>query len=381
MREYLLIPGPTPLPQDVIQAMNKNMISHRSEEYGKLLEYILSHIKKILGTKKDVIIFPSSGTGGLEASIVNLFSPGDKVLSLSCGHFGDRFLEIAKRFGLSIEKIDTKWGKTPDPHKLYETIKKAGDIKGVLVTHNETSTGVTVNLEEIGNVLKEFPDVLYIVDGVSSVGAIPIEQDKNGIDVVITASQKALMTPPGISLVSLSEKALERTKEARLPRYYFDFQLALTYQNKDIPQNPYTPPISLIYGLHKALMLIEEEGLSNRFRRHRIMRDMVRRGLSSLGLELVADDKDASFTVTASFVPYGEDEKIIKILKEKYSITISGGQGMFKGRLIRIGHMGATTYSDILYFLSSIEKILEGKEGIALYPAQKVLREMEESDV
>ncbi len=381
MREYLLIPGPTPLPQDVIQAMNRDMISHRSEEYGEIFGEILTSVKEIFGTEKDIIFFPSSGTGGLEASIVNLFSPGDKVLSLSCGHFGDRFLEIAKRFGLNIEKIDTEWGKTPDPHKLYEAIKKGGNIRGVLVTHNETSTGITVDLKEIGDVLKEFPDVLYIVDGVSSVGAIPIEQDKNGIDVVITASQKALMTPPGISLVSLSEKALERTREAKLPRYYFDFELALTYQNKEIPQNPYTPPVSLVYGLYKAIMLIKEEGLSNRFKRHRIMRDMVRKGLSSLGLELVTNDKNASFTVTASFVPSGEDKKIIKTLKEKYNITISGGQGIFKGRVIRIGHMGATTYSDILYFLSSMESLMKKEEGSALYPAQKVLREMEDSDV
>ncbi len=381
MREYLLIPGPTPLPQEVIQAMNREMISHRSKEYGELFEYILSHMKKVLGTKNDVILFPSSGTGGLEASIVNLFSPGDKVLSLSCGHFGDRFFEIAKRFGLEVEKIDVPWGKTPDPNKLHAKIKKIGNIRGVLVTHNETSTGVTVDLGEIGEVLKEFPEALYIVDGVSSVGAIPVEQDKNNIDVVVTASQKALMTPPGISFVSLSNRALERTKDATLPRYYFDFQLALAYQNKEIPQNPYTPPVSLIYGLHKALELIEEEGLSNRFRRHRIMRDMVRRGFSSLGLELVANDRYASYTVTASFVPEGKNRDIIETLKKRYNITISGGQGIFKDRVIRIGHMGATTYSDLLYLLSSMERIIGGKEGLALSSAQKVLEEMEENNV
>ncbi len=373
MRDYLLIPGPTPLPQSVIQAMGRDMISHRGEEYGRLFGFILSHIKALFGTNEEVILFPASGTGGLEASIANLFSTSDKVLSLTCGHFGNRFAEIAKAYQLQVEKLDTPWGTSPDPQKLYEILKKDRSIKGVLVTHNETSTGVMVDLSQIGEVLKEFPQVLYIVDAVSSLGAAPIDQDKNGIDVVITASQKALMTPPGISLVSVSKKALERTKEAKLPRYYFDFNLALSYQRKEMPQNPYTPPVSLIYALCEAIKLIEKEGIDNRFRRHKVMRDMVRAGIRKLGFELVAKDDVASPTVTAFFVPEGEDKRFIKTFKEKYRITISGGQGIFKGRVIRIGHMGATTYSDLFYLISAFEEMSKGRPGVALSASQEVL--------
>ncbi len=379
MREYLLIPGPTPLPKRVIQAMAKDMISHRGEEYGKIFGSILSRMKKVLGTTSKILLFPSSGTGGLEASLVNLFSPQEKLLSLSCGHFGDRFIEIAKRYSLLIDRLDTPWGRAPDPDMLYDKLKKDRDIKAILVTHNETSTGVMADLEKIGEVMKDFPDVLFIVDGVSSVGAIPVRQDKNGIDVVVTASQKALMTPPGLSLVSVSDRALDRTKSSTLPGYYFDFNLALSYQEKDIPQNPYTPPVSLVYGLAEALKMIEEEGLENRFKRHEIMRDMVREGLKEIGLELVAEDDDASCTVTAAFVPEGEDKKILSLLKERYGIIISKGQGRFSGKVIRVGHMGETTYSDLFWFISSMERIIGVKPGIGVVRAQEVLFEEDEN--
>ena len=375
MRKYLLIPGPTPLPKRIIQSMTKDMISHRGEEYGKIFGSILSHMKEVLGTTSKILLFPSSGTGGLEASIVNLFSPQEKLLSLSCGHFGDRFLEIAKRYNLSVDRLDTPWGKTPDPDMLYDKLKNDKDIRAILVTHNETSTGVMVDLEKIGEVMRSFPDVLFIVDGVSSVGAMPVRQDKNGIDVVVTASQKALMTPPGLSLVSVSDKALSRMKTSKLPRYYFDFDLVLSYQERNIPQNPYTPPVSLVYGLAEALKIIEEEGLENRFKRHKIMRDVARGGLKEIGLELVAQDEDASYTVTAAFVSEGEDKRILSILKEKYGIIISKGQGKFSGKVIRIGHMGETTYSDLFWFISSMERIVGVKPGVGVMKAQEILFE------
>ena len=381
MREYLLIPGPTPLPQRVIQAMCRNMISHRGEDYGKIFGSVLSRLKKIFGTQNEILLFPSSGTGGLESSIANLFSKGDSILSLSCGHFGNRFIQIAEAYGLKVNKITTTWGKTPDLNKMYEVLKQDNTIKGVLITHNETSTGVMLDLKAIGKVLKDFPHVISIVDGVSSVGAIPVDQDKNDLDVVITSSQKALMTPPGISLVSLSKKALERTKTADLPRYYFDYSLALSYQRKSVPQNPYTPPVSLIYGLREALAIIEEEGLENRFKRHRIMRDMVRTGVKAMGLELLAEDEIASYTVTAVFVPDGKDTKIISELKNDYGIVISKGQGELSGKIIRIGHMGYTSYSDLFYFLSSLERVINvSNPGVSVEAAQKIL-EREKSDV
>ena len=374
MREYLLIPGPTPLPQRVIQAMAQDMISHRDKRYGELFGSILFKAKKIFGTQNEIILFPCSGTGGLESSITNLFSRGDTVLSLSYGHFGNRFIQIAKTYGLNVITISTPWGKVPDLDELYDTLKRDEKIKGILITHNETSTGMMVDLEAIGRVLKDFPYIISIVDGVSSVGAIPVNQDENGLDVVITASQKALMTPPGISLVSLSKKALEKAKTGNLPRYYFDYSLALSYQRRSIPQNPYTPPVSLIYGLHEALNIIEEEGIENRFNRHKIMRDMVRAGLKAMGFKLVAKDEDASYTVTAAFISEGEDTKIIDTLKNSYGITISKGQGEFAGKIIRIGHMGYTSYSDLFYFLSSLEKVINvSTPGLSIKAAQSIL--------
>src|SRR4030042_6206356 len=341
----LRIPGPTPCPEKVLHAMSKQMINHRGKEFGEMMLRITARLKELFQTKGDVFILTSSGTGGMEASIVNTLSPGDKVLSLSNGVFGDRYANIAERFGADVTRVKFEWGKAVDPDGADKALKADPKIKAVLVTHNETSTGLTNDLGAIASIVRKH-DKLLLVDAISSLGCIDLPVDKWGGDVVVTGSQKGWMVPPGLAFVSVSERAWQAHKVTKMPRFYWDFARAKEFLQKN--QTPWTPAVSIFYALDVALPLMLEEGLSNIFARHARLGHKTREGVKSLGLTLYADEKVASNTVTAVSVPPGVDgKKITEIMRDEHGIVLSGAQSTLAGKIFRIGHLGYVTDSEI----------------------------------
>jgi len=341
----LRIPGPTPCPEDVLQAMSKQMINHRGKEFGALIHQVTSRLKELFQTKGDVLILTSSGTGAMEAAIVNSLSPGDKVLSLSNGVFGDRFATIAERFGAEVTPLTFEWGRAVDPEAAKRALESAPGIKAVLVTHNETSTGVTNDLAAIGKVVKQY-DKLLLVDAISSLGCIDLQVDAWGCDVVVTGSQKGWMVPPGLAFVSVSQRGWQAHAEAKMPRYYWDFSTAKNFLGKG--QTPWTPAVSVFYALEVALEMMVEEGLPNIFARHARLGQRTREGVRSLGLSLFADEACASNTVTAIKSPDGIDSKrLVDTVREEHGIVLAGGQASLAGKIFRIGHLGFVTEADV----------------------------------
>ncbi len=358
----LRIPGPTPLPDEVLDAMHRPMISHRGAEFHDLMRDVTERLQYCFGTKGDVLIFPGAGTGGLEAAIANLFSPGDKVLSVTVGAFGERFAEVAERFGLEVIKVESQWGKPADLPGLRKALEASGNVAGVLMTHNETSTGVQNDVESVSQIIREHgankgSRPLLVVDAISSLGAVDIPVDKWEIDVIVTASQKAWMAPPGLTMLSASERAWQANKIAKLPRFYWDFGEAKRFLAKW--ETPYTPAVSLLYGLQASLHLIMKEGLQNVFARHKRLRDIVRDGARRLGFDTFAADEVASRTVTALLPPDGVAAKeIVRSLKER-DIIITGGQGAYESKIIRIGHMGFAREEDMQEVLSALGNVVD----------------------
>lgn len=356
----LRIPGPTPLPDEVIDAMHRDMISHRGGEFHDLLQDVTSMLKRAFQTHADVLLFPGAGTGGLEASIANLFSPGDTVISVTVGSFGDRYAEIAERFGLRVVRVASPWGQSADLGALQAALAATPNAKGVLATHNETSTGVQNDVEAIAGIVRAAPaqsqPPLLLVDCISSLGAVDIPVDGWGIDVAITASQKAWMAPPGLTMLSVSLRAWDASKEATLPRFYWDFAEAKRYLKNW--ETPYTPAVSLLYALQTSLRLISEEGLHNVFTRHQRLRDMAREGVRRLGLELFAPDHIASRTVTAIKVPHGRTASEMLAAMRDRGVIVAGGQDAYKEKIIRIGHMGFVNDSDLDQVLAALEDVV-----------------------
>ena len=341
----LRIPGPTPCPDEVLQAMSKQMINHRGKEFADLIDKETAQLKKICQTKGDVFVLTGSGTGSMEAAIVNTLSPGDRVLSLSNGVFGDRFATIAEQFGADVNRVKFEWGKAVDPDEAKKALEADPKAKAVLVTHNETSTGVTSDLAAIGAVVREF-DKLLIVDAISSLGCIDVQVDNWGCDVVVTGSQKGWMVPPGLALACVSDRAWKAHAEARTPRFYWDFSKAKSFLEKG--QTPWTPAVSVFYALEVALGLMEKEGMQNIFARHARLGQMARDGVKSLGLSLFADEKYASNTVTAVASPNGIDsKKLVGTVKDEHGIVLAGGQATLGGKIFRIGHLGYVTDQDV----------------------------------
>lgn len=337
MNKLLMTPGPTNVPDRVIKKISEGMLHHRTEEYSKIFRELNERLKYVFQTKNPVLTFPSSGTGGLEAALVNSFSKGDKILAVSIGDFGDRFMKIAKTYELDVDEIKIPWGSAVTLDKIKEKLTE--DHKGLIVTHNETSTAAVNPIKEIGEFLKN-KNILFIVDAVSSLGGIDIKMDDWGIDVLVTASQKALMSPPGLAFIGVSEKALERAEKSNLPRFYFDFLNAKKFLDKENPENPYTPAVPLIVGANEALKMIEEEGLENVFLRHKNLANKFREEVKKMGLTLFAEPNAFSNTVTAINIEDGKASFIKENLEKNYGIIIAGGQGHTKGKLIRVGHMG-----------------------------------------
>ena len=352
----LRVPGPTPCPEQTLQALSKQMINHRGSEFAQIIDSVTARLKQAFQTTEDVLILTCSGTGGLEAAIINTLSPGDKVLSVSNGVFGDRFAEIAEQYGAEVNRITVEWGKPVDPEVVTKALKTDKGIKAVLLTHNETSTGVTNNLKEVSAVVKEF-DKLLLVDAISSLSSIDLPVDLWRCDVVVTGSQKGWMVPPGLAMVSVSKNAWQAYSQAKMPRYYFDFGKAKNYLEKG--QTPWTPAVSVCYALDTALDLMLAEGLTNVFARHAKIAQITRDGIKSMGLSLFPQEDCASNTVTAVSVPDGINaSKLVQILRDEHDIVIAGGQQKLSGKIFRIGHLGSVYEEDIKLVLEALSKAL-----------------------
>lgn len=352
----LRIPGPTPCPPQALQAMSRQMMNHRGEEFADILESTTEKLRRIFQTKGDVFLLTASGTGGMEAAIVNILSPGDKILSVSNGFFGRRFSDIAENYGAEVVHLDFEWGRPVDPDAIIEALGTSSDIKALLVTHNETSTGMTNNLAEISRVAKTF-DKLLLVDAISSLGCINLPVDDWNCDVVVTASQKGWMVPPGIAMVSVSQQAWQAHAQAKMPRYYWDFSKAKDYFQKG--QTPWTPAVSVCYALNTTLDLMLAEGLDNIFARHAQVGQLTRNGVKALGLSLFPDEDYASNTVTAVNASETIDvSKLIRVLREEYEVVIAGGQQKLAGKIFRIGHLGSVSDHDIESVLEAVGKVL-----------------------
>jgi aspartate aminotransferase-like enzyme len=354
--ERLRIPGPTPCPDEVLQAMTKQMINHRGPEFGQILNEVTAQLKEAFQTSNDVFLLTGSGTGGLEAAVVNTLSPGDKVLSVSIGVFGDRFATIAQQFGAEIIPLQFEWGKAADIDTIRRALKAEPDIRAVLVTHNETSTGVTNDLAQISAVVKEF-DKLLLIDAISSLSSINLPVDDWHCDVVVTGSQKGWMVPPGLAMVSVSEGAWRAHKKAKMPRFYWDFTKAKSYLEKG--QTPWTPVMTIVFALSVSLKMMLAEGLANVFARHARVANRAREGVKSLGLPLFADEKYASNTVTSVAGAGGLDIiKMLRIMREEHQIVLGGGQLSLGGKIFRIGHMGWVAEEDIDVVISALKVVL-----------------------
>lgn len=383
-KELLMIPGPTPVPDRVLRAMAAPMVNHRGEAFARVFDEVTAGLKKLFLTENDVIVLPAAGTGGLEAAVANFLSPGDHVLALVTGVFGERWVKIARAYGAEVEVIETAWGQAADPAEVARRLPSDTPkrIKAILVTHNETSTGVTNPLEEIARAAAGHP-ALVMVDAVSSLGAVSLRTDAWGLDVVVTGSQKAMMVPPGLAFLSVSPRAWERAAEAKNPKFYWD----LTMYRKQMAtrQTPYTPAVSLWFALREALSMIEEEGLEAAWRRHTLLGRMTRAGIEALGLELLADNKYASDTVTAIKMPAAIEAKALRSeLRKKFGVVVAGGQGKLTDSIFRIGHVGWVDPKDILQGLAALELALDSLGypvtfGAGVAGAQRAWKETEQA--
>jgi aspartate aminotransferase-like enzyme len=334
----LRIPGPTPCPPEVLAALSGQMINHRGPEFAALQGRVLDGVRHVFQTSGDVLILSCAGTGGLEAAVTNVLSPGDKVLSVSSGVFGDRLASIAAAYGAEVTRRAVEWGEGVEPDRLREWLSEAPDVSAVLLTHNETSTGVTNPLESLSAVARE-AGKLTIVDAVSSMSSVPCPVDEWELDAVVSGSQKGWMVPPGLAFVSMNEHAWAAYERARMPRFYFDLGKQKAAQEKG--QTAWTPALSIYYAMDVALPLLLEEGLPAVFERHRRGGAVTRDAVKGLGLDLFANQKYASDTVTAVNWPEGiELGPVLKKLRLDHGVVFAGGQGKLAGKIIRIGHLG-----------------------------------------
>ncbi|MFC1496197.1 pyridoxal-phosphate-dependent aminotransferase family protein [Candidatus Margulisiibacteriota bacterium] len=355
LKQFLMIPGPTPIPTRILSAMNHEMIGHRGPGFSKILGEVIEGLKWAYQTKNDVMVYPSSGTGGMETAVVNTLSAGDTVLVVNIGNFGERFIKILKAYGVDVIDMKVERGKAADPKELEQKLKadKDKEIKAVLMQHNETSTGVLNDIEALAKVVKSH-GALIIVDSVSGLLTAPLKTDEWGLDVVIAGSQKAFMVPPGIASVSMSKKAWEYYEKAQLPKHYWDIKNQKKFADKG--QTYTTPPESIIFGMHEAIKILKEEGMENIFKRHAQNREIIRSACKALGLKLLADDAGASCAVTAIFPPEGIDaEKVRSEMRNRFGVELAPGQGDLKGKLFRIGHLGYVDKLELVATIGALE--------------------------
>lgn len=356
---FLMIPGPTPVPESALLAMAKHPIGHRSAEFSAILKEVFEDLKWLFQTKNDVFIYTSSGTGAMEAAIYNLVNPGDKVLSCIIGNFGERWAKIAESKGAVVERLTVDWGKAIDPVELKRILDADTnkEIKFVTLTHNETSSGVTNDVQTLCGMIKQH-GALSIVDGITSVGAIDIKMDEWEVDVLVSGSQKGFMIPPGLAFLAASERAFEVHKQCKNPGFYFNWTAYKKNQAQDT--TPYTPNVSLIVALHTTLKMMREEGLQNIFERHARLASGLRAAIKAIGLELfVKDDEIASNAITSILPPDGISvPDIRKAIKNDFDIVVADGQDMYKGKIFRMGHLGFVSERDLIASVGALEMTL-----------------------
>jgi aspartate aminotransferase-like enzyme len=376
IKQYLLSPGPTPIPNEVALAMSETMIHHRTPQFNKVFEEARQGLKALFGTKGDVLMLASSGTGAMEAAVSNLFSPGDKVLVINGGKFGERWLNIANAFGLDPIEIKVKWGQAVKVDVVEKQLNLHPDIQSVMLQASETSTTVIHPVKEIANLTKNGP--LFLVDGVTAVGVLPVPLDEWGIDALVTGSQKALMLPPGLGFIALSERAWQQTKKAKLPRFYFDLNLERKNQAKG--SGAFTPAVSLIFGLRASLNMMAREGFDRVYARHARLARATRAAATAMGLKLLAPDSPSP-AATGIFLPDGLDaDKVLDYLRDQMGVILAEGQDQLKGKAIRIAHVGYMGAFDVITAIAALEMALRkfGAEipfGRGVAAAQEVLME------
>ncbi|MCM3743761.1 alanine--glyoxylate aminotransferase family protein [Sporosarcina luteola] len=381
-QQFLRIPGPTPIPPSVQRAMAQPMIGHRGNETSELLRSIKPRLKKVFGTDQDVMIVTGSGTSGLEAAVVNAVKPLDEVLVIVTGAFGARFVKICEAYGIRVHIYEVEWGKAFDPNEIRNYLRRFPEVSAVFATYCETSTGVMNPIHELASAVKEVSDALIIVDGVSCVGGVETKMDDWGIDIMVTGSQKAFMLPAGLLFIGVSERAWKVIDSNPNRGFYLD----LTKYRKDLDKDttPFTPALSLLFGLDQALAMMEKEGLENVYGRHTLMKEMVRAAFMALKIPLLTNDKDASDTVTAVQPEDFNAEEFRKVINKEFRLSVAGGQDRLKGKIFRIGHMGYCSPADVLQTLSMIEigliksgKNIELGKGVAA--AQRIYLEKGEN--
>lgn len=359
-KQMLMIPGPTPVPEKVLLAMAKHPIGHRSGEFSKIIGELTENLKWLHQTQNDVLMLTASGTGAMEAGIINFLSPGDRVLVGNNGKFGDRWAKVSKAYGLTVEEIKAEWGKALAPEEFRAKLAADSEksIKAVIVTHSETSTGVLNDLAAINTAVKEHGEALIIVDAVTSLGAVSLPVDEWGLDVVGSGSQKGYMIPPGLAFVSVSAKAWKAYESAKMPRFYLD--LKKYKKATDENSSPFTPPVNLMYGLQASLQMMQAEGLDNVFARHQRHTQATRAAMKAMNLPLFAPDEAASPAITAVAPVTVDAEKIRGAMRKQFDIALAGGQDHLKGKIFRIGHLGFVCDRDILSCVGALESVLLG---------------------
>jgi aspartate aminotransferase-like enzyme len=360
MKLKLFTPGPTPVPEEVLQALSRPIIHHRHADFKEIFRRACDDLKYLFQTKEDVITLTASGTGAMEAAVVNLLSAGDSAIYVDGGKFGERWGQILKKYGVTPLEIKVEWGYPVDPETIMQSLTKHPEAKAVFLTHSETSTGTAIDLKRISEVVRSSSKALIVVDGISSVGALEVHMDAWGIDVLLTGSQKGLMLPPGLAFVAFSQRAREAARASTLPRFYFDLERA--WKTVKETQTPWTPAISLIVGLDVALRMIRQEGLQNVWVRHERLARAVREGCAALGLEVFS--KSPSASVTAVQTPEEVDAEVLRSqLRKKHGVIVAGGQDHLKGKAIRIAHLGYFDDLDIVAVVAALGMAVQELAG------------------
>lgn len=380
LKRYLMTPGPTTVPPQVLESQARPMIHHRTPDFSATVRSCAEGLKKVFETtESDVLMFSSSGSGAMESAITNCFSAGDTIIVTHNGKFGQRMVQIAQAYGLEVIELGFEWREVVDPALVEQALKDNPHARGVVVTQSETSSGVLNDVEAIGKIVHEYEDCVFIVDSITGIGAVPCKTDEWYLDVVMTGSQKGLMLPPGLAAVAVSPKAWKAYERSTLPKFYFDWKKYKKSLGDDT--TPFTPAVSLMNGLKVALDLILEEGVDNVVARHELNARAVREGVCALGLELFAPEEGRGAAVTPVCVPEGIDgTKIVKIMKERYGITVAGGQDAYKGKIVRIGHLGYVGEFDVIGCLAALEMTLadlgyEFERGSGVKAAEEVYME------
>jgi aspartate aminotransferase-like enzyme len=359
LKRFLCAPGPTAVPSEVLLDMAKPLIHHRTPQFEAIVEENAKMLKEVFKTSNDVVTFTSSGTGAMEASVVNFLSPGDKIITLNGGKFGERFGEIGRAYGVDVIELTCEWGDDIKPEVVEKTLKENPGVKAVYTEYSETCTGVAFDVKGIAEVVSK-TDAILVVDGITAIGAMEFEMDNWGVDVAIAGAQKSLMIPPGLAFLAASPKARAMMESSTLPKFYFNLAAELKALAKKTTS--WTPAVSLFIGLNTALKMIIEEGMENVIKRHSIIAEAFRKAVLSIGLDLLVNVPNAvpSNSVTAVKIPDNIDGgKIPKLMRDKYGVTIAGGQAHLKGKIFRLGHLGYTDKSDVVVELQALEYVLD----------------------